>query len=188
MLGEHVPGATFSPDRKYRYLLSRDLGFIGNGSVMFLMLNPSTADETIDDRTIRRCINFGKAWGYARLYVCNLSPFCSSDPRHVVVAGTEPSDVWRENFTTILATARRCDLIIAAYGWMASGLPPVYDPVTGLTLNRDVLILDELETAGHDVQCLGVTKQGDPKHPLYLKADTMPVPFPGPYRHGGKPL
>ena len=90
MLAEDVPGAKFSADRKYRYLLTRQLGF-GDGAVMFLMLNPSTADESHDDSTIRRCINFGKAWGYGWLYVCNLSPFRSPDPRHVVAYGTEPA-------------------------------------------------------------------------------------------------
>ena len=188
MTTDTIPGARFSPDRKYRYLLSRDLGFVGNGSVMFLMLNPSTADETRNDRTIRRCINFGKAWGYARLYVCNLSPFRSPEPKHVVAAGTEPSEVWRENFTTILTTAEKCDLVVAAYGGMASGLPPVYDYEPGEPLDREAVIIEALKACGHDVQCLGVTKQGNPKHPLYLKADTKPEPFPGPYRHRGKAL
>ena len=124
--GEQHAGARLSPDGRYRYLLTRQLGF-GHGAVMFLMLNPSTADAVRNHRTIRRCINFGKAWGYGWLYVCNLSPFRSPDPRHVVAAGTEPSDVWRENFTTILTTARRCNLVVAAYGWQADGLPGVYD-------------------------------------------------------------
>ena len=187
MLDQHVPGATFSPDRRYRYLLTRRLGF-GDGAVMFLMLNPSTADETRDDPTIRRCINFGQAWGYGWLYVCNLSPFQSSDPRHVAGAGTEPGEVWRENFTAILTTAEKCDSVVAAYGWMAGAMPPVYDYEPGEPLDREAVIIEALKACGHDIQCLGVTKQGDPKHPLYLKADTKPVPFPGPYRHGGKAL
>ena len=64
--------ARFSPDRQYRYLLSRDLGFPGDGSVMFIMLNPSTADKHQNDPTIRRCISFGKAWSFKTLYVTNL--------------------------------------------------------------------------------------------------------------------
>ena len=187
MLDQHVPGATFSPDRRYRYLLTRQLGF-GDGAVMFLMLNPSTADETRDDPTIRRCINFGKAWGYGWLHVCNLSPFRSPEPKPVVAAGIEPSEVWRENFTTILTTARRCDLVVAAYGWMAGGMPPVYDYEPGEPLNREAVVMEGLKACGQDIQCLGVTKQGHPKHPLYLKADTEPVPFPWPRLSGGKVL
>ena len=184
---EHVPVAKFSPHRKYRYLLTRQLGF-GDGAVMFLMLNPSTADETRNDPTIRRCTNFGKAWGYGWLYVCNLSPFRSSEPKHVVAAGTEPGEVWRENFTTILTTARRCDLVVAAYGWHVDALPAVYDYEPGARLNREAVIIEALKADGQNIQCLGVTKQGHPKHPLYLKAGTVPVPFAWPRRHGGKAL
>ena len=185
--GEQHAGARSSADGRYRYLLTRQLGF-GHGAVMFLMLNPWTADAVRNDRTIRRCINFGKAGGYGWLYVCNLSPFRSPDPRHVVAAGTEPSDVWRENFTTILTTARRCNLVVASYGWQADTLPGVYDFEPGARLNREALIIAALKADGHDVQCLGVTKEGHPKHPLYLKADTVPVPFAWPRRHGWKAL
>ena len=187
MLAEYAPGAKFSPGRKYRYLLTRQLGF-GDGAVMFLMLNPSTADEVSNDPTIRRCINFGKAWGHGWLHVCNLSPFRSPDPKHVAAAGTERSDIWNENYDTILTTARRCNLVVAAYGAHADALPVVYDYKTGAKLNREALAIEALKGEGHDVRCLGMTKQGHPKHPLYLKADTKPVPFPGPYRHGGKAL
>ena len=187
MLNEHIPGARFSPGRKYRYLLTRQLGF-GDGAVMFLMLNPSTANETRNDPTIWRCINFGKAWGYGWLHVCNLSPFRSPDPRHVVAAGTEPIDIWHENLDTILATARSCDLIVAAYGWQADGLPAVYDFETGARLNREAVVIEALKAEGHGIQCLGMTKQGHPKHPVRLKQDAKPVPFSGPYRHEGKAL
>ena len=187
MLVEDVPGAKFSPDRKYRYLLIRQLGF-GDGAVMFLMLNPSTADETRNDPTIRRCINFGKAWGYGWLYVCNLSSFRATDPKEMLAAEPEPDAVWEENLRTILSVAHRCDRVIAAYGAYADALPVVYDEKTGARLNREGFVIEALKANGHDVQCLGMTRHGHPKHPLYLKADTTPVPFPTPDPHGGTAL
>ena len=55
-------------------------------------------------------------------------------------------------------------------------------------MNREAVIIEALKADGQNIQCLGVTKQGHPKHPLYLKADTVPVPFAWPRRHGGKAL
>ena len=182
-----LPVAKFSEDRRYRYLLTRRVGF-GSDAVMFVMLNPSTADESHDDPTIRRCINFGKAWGYGWLYVCNLSPFRATDPKEMLGAGPEPDAVWEENLRTILSVARRCDQVIAAYGAYADALPVVYHEKTGTRLNRASLVIEALKANGHDVQCLGTTRHGYPKHPLHLKVDTTPVPFATPDRHGGKTL
>src|ERR1700691_893264 len=64
-------GAVFSPCRRYRYALWREWGVLpgmpDKGYVLFVGLNPSTADETRDDATIRRCIAFAQAWGYSGL-------------------------------------------------------------------------------------------------------------------------
>ena len=83
-----VPGAVLSPNGEYRYLLTRDLltpfdraGCPEERTVLFVMANPSTADATADDNTIRRCIDYGQRWGYTQLWVCNLSPFRSTDPK-----------------------------------------------------------------------------------------------------------
>ena len=94
-----VPDARFSDDRRYRYLLTRRVGS-GTKSVMFLMLNPSTADEVRDDPTIRRCIGFANSWECGWLYVTNLSPLRATDPADVLEAGPEPDDVWDSNMKT----------------------------------------------------------------------------------------
>ena len=172
MLDEYVPGATLGPDRKYRYLLTRQLGFVGDGAVMFVMLNPSTADEHQDDPTVRRCISFGKRWGFGTLFVTNLSPLRATDPKQLIEAGPEPDDVWDQNTDTIIETvALYCRMVVAAWG------------AHGRVENRAKRVL-ELLSPFTVIHCLGTTKAGEPLHPLYISATTRPYP----YRHGGKAL
>ncbi len=79
--------ATLSADRIYRYTLTREVDMFGNGeAAMFLMLNPSTADETEDDPTIRRCIGFARRWGYSTLHVANLFAFRATSPADLKMA------------------------------------------------------------------------------------------------------
>ncbi len=111
-----MPLAKFSPDRRYRYILCRDLGFQGEGRAMFTMLNPSTADEHRDDPTIRRCIRFARSWGYGWLYVTNLSPFRATDPAEMLAEGPEPPGVWDQNLDHIMSAAGSSELVIAAWG------------------------------------------------------------------------
>jgi len=73
-------GAELSPCGQYRYVLWRDTG-TGEGSVVFIMLNPSTADATTDDPTIRRCLGFARHWGYRTLVVVNLFALRATNPR-----------------------------------------------------------------------------------------------------------
>src|SRR5688572_12745487 len=71
--------AILSEDQKYRYLLGRRWQE-GIGSVTFVMLNPSTADHVVDDRTIKRCMDFARSWGHSGLEVVNLYAFRATDP------------------------------------------------------------------------------------------------------------
>ena len=64
---------------------------------MFIMLNPSTADEHLNDPTVRRCMDFASRWGYGTLFVTNLSPLRATDPTELKAAGPEPEDVAEEN-------------------------------------------------------------------------------------------
>ena len=159
MLRNFFALARFSADRKYRYFLSRGLGFGGDGAVMFVMLNPSTADEYRDDPTIRRCIGFAKAWGYRTLYVTNLSPLRATDPKELLAAGPEPEGVRRENLENILETALYCQVVVAAWG------------VHGAAEGRAGHVIQALEPLT-EVHCLGLTAAGHPKHPLYVPANT----------------
>ena len=159
-----VPGARFSDDRRYRYLLTRRVG-TGKKRVMFLMLNPSTADEVRNDPTIARCIGFAKSWDCGWLYVTNLSPLRATDPADVLGAGPEPDDVWDTNMKNILETATCCDFIVAAWG------------IHGAAQGRADRVLEQLSAIQREVLCLGVTRQGYPRHPLYVQADTRPAAY-----------
>jgi hypothetical protein len=153
--------AHFSPCRTWRYLLTRQVTPLdGKGTVAFIGLNPSTADETADDPTIRRCVGFARRWGFARLQMLNLFAFRSTDPA-ALLAAADP--VGPENDSTIIEVVRGSDFVVCAWGAF---------PNSGRA--ADVL---PLIAAPH---CLGTTKDGSPRHPLYLRAGTEPRPWSAP--------
>ena len=170
------PVTRFSPDRRYRYLLTRQISMWEGPSVTFVMLNPSTADESKNDPTVTRCIGFAKRWGASTLYVVNLSPLRATDPQELIEAGPEPVGIRSENLFSIADAADRSDIIVAAWGTLG-----------GLEGRAD-LVLHELEKRHHRFYCLERTKHGHPRHPLYVRADTDPVEYnrPHAYQHGGK--
>ena len=150
----------FSEDRKYRYLLTRNVGF-GENKIMFLMVNPSTADEIHNDNTVSRCIDFANRWGYGWLYVTNLSPLRATNPMILKQNGAEPDNIKQKNINVILDTAHKCDIVVIAYG------------VHGKYENRSKYTLELLKESGFDnIYCLGTTKEGYPRHPLMVKKDT----------------
>lgn len=152
--------AEFSEDRVYRYSLSRAWG---EPRVLFIGLNPSTADETEDDPTIRRCVNFARAWGYDGMVMANLFAYRATDPK-VMLAADDP--VGPENDERLRDLHSRCCLTVACWG------------AGGAHRGRDREVIDMLGYL--DIWCLGFTKAGHPRHPLYLRKDTMPVLLPEP--------
>lgn len=146
--------ATFDPSRAYRYSLWRRVGE-GESVCLFVMLNPSTADETQDDPTIRRCMAFAKAWGYGMLAVGNLFAYRATDPKELK-GGFDP--VGPGNIVAMIHLMRRSDCIVAAWGSHGR--------------DRETPIRNMLRFGGREVNHLGLTKQGEPRHPLYVKADT----------------
>ena len=146
-----------SPCRKYRYSLWREwLG--GEGYAMFVALNPSVADEVQDDPTIRRCIAFAKAWGYSGLCMTNLFAFRATDPRDMKIAA---DPVGPDNDTHLLALSADAGVIVAAWG------------VHGVHKGRASAVCKLLPS----LHCLALTKEGHPKHPLYLRKTLVPVPM-----------
>lgn len=151
--------AHFSPCRTYRYSLTRDIApLTGEGTCTFIGLNPSTADETADDPTIRRCIRFARDWGFARLKMLNLYAYRATDPRDLYAFSGDR--VGPENDHTIAVVVGGSDLVVCAWG-------------ANNTRGRDERVLG-LIAAPH---ALGLTAGGKPQHPLYVRADTLPAPF-----------
>ena len=145
----------FSPDRLYRYTLWRQ--WDERPFCMFIGLNPSTADETKDDPTIRRCIRFAKDWGYGALCMTNIFAFRATDPQ-VMRAQFDP--IGPDNDTYLNRIGSEAGIIIAAWG------------VHGAHHGRGKIVHNWFEDRLHH---LGLTKDGQPKHPLYLKATSQPV-------------
>ncbi|MGI0011840.1 MAG: DUF1643 domain-containing protein [Nitrososphaera sp.] len=124
------------------------------GLCLFVMLNPSTADKMKNDPTINRCIAYARAWGFGTLEVVNLFAFRSTDPGQL----HEVDDpIGPENDRYILNRATLADCIVAAWG------------NHGALLGRSDQVRRFL--APKAVQCLGLNKTGEPKHPLYVARD-----------------
>jgi hypothetical protein len=145
---------------RYRYTLARNIGG-EKGIVLFCMLNPSTADDTADDPTIRRCKGFAKLWGYTQLRVVNLFAIRSTDPK----ALRDMDDPVGNGTNEIIADElKKADLLVLAWG------------ATGGFVYQKMLFLDRF--GKHPWKCLGVTKAGHPKHPLYIPYKVELVDYP----------
>lgn len=154
----HVDGgAVFDPTGRYRYLLWRR--YAVGPCVAFIMLNPSTADWGRDDPTIRRCVAFARSWGYGALEVVNLFAYRASSPAELIRV-SDP--VGPENERYLADAARRADLVVVGWG------------IHGSLGGRDALVVRLLDAK---LYCLGTTQNGQPRHPLYLAATVMPVPW-----------
>jgi hypothetical protein len=147
--------AVISDCGKYRYLLRRTWDH-AKPRVLFVMLNPSTADAEIDDATIRSCIRLSKANGYGSFEVVNLYGLRATDPDELAKAG---DPVGPNNDCHIEAAILRCDLAICAWG-AYPGAANRSGSVRGLLRSRRPAIF-----------CFGTTKSGAPKHPLYIRTD-----------------
>lgn len=148
----------FSPCRRYRYTLWREWDLTNSGYAMFIGLNPSTADETRDDPTIRRCIDFSKQWGFGALCMTNLFAFRATKPKDMMA---HPMPVGPENDNYLVQCARDAGVIVAAWG------------NNGRLMGRDEEVLKIVDV----VDCFGLTKEGCPSHPLYLSKDCKLVPL-----------
>lgn len=160
--------ARLSTDGLYRYSLHREWRDLSNMAdrprwVTFVMLNPSTADGTADDPTIRRCIGFAKTWGATGLAVVNLYAF----------RATKPADLW----TTSDPVGPENDEVLASFFDMAARYGHPIIAAWGANARPD-RVAQVLQIPGAKrLQALGVTKSGAPRHPLYLRADASPVPW-----------
>ncbi len=155
-------GAVFSPCRTWRYALYR-VWDPATPPAMFIGLNPSTADETTDDNTIRRCTRFARDWGYGGLTMTNLYGFRATQPHALWAAEKAGLDtVGPENDLNLLVHAESAGIVVAAWGTKAA--PWRVEQVLKLL-------------GGMGLQALRLTQDGHPNHPLYLPAGLTPQPW-----------
>ncbi len=162
LFDEATSGATVSECGLYRYHLWRcwneDLPVM-----VFVMLNPSVADAVKDDPTIRRCIAFAKRERYGGISVRNLFAFRATDPDELLTA-TDPHGP--DNYNHLLACRRSFLMtrLVAAWGNVSPKLrQAAQSAINVVSMN--------------DPYCLGTTKDGNPRHPLYVKGDAPIVPW-----------
>jgi len=153
--------AVFSKCRKYRYSLTRSWNS-ADGYVLFIGLNPSIADETIDDPTLTRCINFAKDWGYGGLIMVNLFAYMSTYPTDLKKVKLP---IGNNNNKHILKNHQKSQLTVAAWG------------NDGCFLKRDKEVLKIISNP----MCLNINKSGQPAHPLYQKKNQELINLPTSY-------
>lgn len=158
------PVCSFSPDRKYRYTLWREwadlFGSKREGIVMFIGLNPSTADESLDDPTIRKCMGFARQWGYQGMCMTNLFAYRATDPREM---RRQADPVGAENNQFLIDVAKEAGVIVAAWG------------KHGAFMDRAAAVRTLL--AFRKIHCLRRNADGSPEHPLYVPYITKIEPF-----------
>lgn len=149
-----IKDAVLSKDRKYRYALWR----IWNEEkprVMFICLNPSTADEVQDDPTLIRCISYSKLWGYGGVVISNLFAFRTTNPKELI---NVKYPVGNENDEWIKHLSKEAEIIVCAWGNL------------GEFLYRGQAVIDMFK----EIYCLKINKSGQPAHPLYQPKNLKP--------------
>ncbi len=164
-MGNRIDSALFSVCGEYRYELSR---FLGPGpTVTFLMLNPSIADATVNDHTVRKCMGFARAWQCGRLLVVNLFAFRATAPRDLLraqdpVGPRNPAAVHR----AMRSAEQSGGLVVCAWG------------THGTWRDQHLLVAKWLQAwPAIRPMCLGFTRNGQPKHPLRLPYTTELLPW-----------
>ena len=153
----NISGAEFSECRKYRYALWR-IWNEGLPLIMFIGLNPSTANEVENDATIRRVISFAKVWNYGGVYMMNCFPYISTNPDDLIVNDdNEENDHWLSIVNAF------CETVVFAWGNF---------PIVRLK-ERDKQLAGMFPNA----KCLVKNKNGSPKHPLYVAKNTKLINY-----------
>ncbi len=161
LFADRASGATFSHCGRYRYRLWR-LWNPDKPAALFILLNPSTADETRNDPTVERCQRRAISLGYGGVRIANIFALRSTDPRALY----ESSDpIGPDNDTAILDAARDAGIIVCGWG------------VHGALFGRGNAVRDRIRRAGLKAFFLGINQDGSPKHPLYVAYNSEPTPW-----------
>lgn len=172
--------AKFSSDKVYRYELTRDL-YPPEGTplrtILWVMLNPSTADADVDDPTIRRVLQFSRRERprFSRVAVVNLFAYRATDPNQLKLV-TDP--VGSRNDEAIRRWVERADLIVGAWGQVKTLRSTVMVKLFDTDHRVDVLTAAAWDRPEpKPIWCLGMNKDGSPRHPLYVRGDRRFVPW-----------
>mgnify|MGYP006279470555 CR=1 FL=1 len=156
--GDAPSVAVYSDCERYRYTLTREWA-PGQGRLLCVMLNPSTATELQNDPTVERCERRARALGYGAFRVCNIFAYRATDPK-VMRAVADP--VGPDNDAAIVESAGWADRVLCAWG------------SHGAHLGRGAEVAALLRATGRPLCHLGLTKGGQPRHPLYIGYATQP--------------
>jgi hypothetical protein len=158
-------GARFSPCGRYRPLLTRVLT-AGEGMILWIGMNPSTAAADADDPTVRRETDYSRRWGYRRFVKANVMDFRATHPRDLLDPDVAPRSA--DNLAVIREQAAGAARIMLAFGALAPALHRYGAEVVAM-----------LRADGRALHCLGLTKAGAPRHPLYMRKDCLPLAYEG---------
>lgn len=152
-------GAILSRNRLYRYVLWREWD-TSKGTCVFIGLNPSTANETEDDSTLRRCVNFAKGWGYGKCVIINLFAYRATQPAELK---KQEKPVGYKNNHHIKIESANAAMVVVAWG------------NHGSFLKRDEKVLKLLKNV--PLKCFALTAKGQPIHPLYQPKDISLIEY-----------
>jgi hypothetical protein len=167
-LEENVEGgAYFSPDFKHRHLLWRlwKDAVTRPGFAFWIGMNPSTADDSVDDPTVKKERKFTKRWGYGGYVKANVMDYRSTDPKGLRSPGVVPCS--EDNLPIIVDIAKQADIVVLAFG-------APHKKLRGHGEN----VVRALHDIGKPMFCLALTKDHLPGHPLYLKDNSELFPYP----------
>lgn len=158
--------AIISEDEAHRLVLARWWTVPARRLCLWIMLNPSTADACSDDATIRRCTAFSRAFGFDGYFVVNLFTFRSIDPLQLTLQATQARHMNAPEADDVIdMLASWVDAIIVAFG--------AHKPAS----TRGAEVCRHLEAQGRKLECLGYTKEGLPRHPLFVRKTAQLMPL-----------
>lgn len=157
--------AVMSEDGRYRQIMRRWLGdAFPDHYILFIGMNPSTADASVDDPTCAREWNFARREGFSAMVKCNVGDYRATDPKMLVAPGVVA--VSPDNIPAIRQAARGAARVVLCHGKLNKALAHA---------GRE--LVEALRGDGVTLWCFGTNADGSPKHPLYLRADTPLVRF-----------
>lgn len=150
----------------HRPFLTRSWGLEGAPFALFVGMNPSTAAAEVNDPTVAREVGFAQRWGLTSYAKANVMDLRATNPRRLLAAGAVPRS--EANLRTIRLAAREAERVVLAFGTLPRQLRPYAEETVA-----------ELRKIGVALLCLGITADGSPRHPLYLRSDSPLIPWEG---------